>query len=216
MPESRILLADRHRAFVEALALRLAAEPGLHVVAAVTAPDEALRVVRSRPVDVAVLAADDPEADFVALAGDLVLAQPTIKMVGLTGEGEVALLGRAVRKGFRAWVPKDVGIPSLLDVLQAVSRGETCIPPLVLTRLLEFLMRDEQAQGAAAVPFTTLTAREREVLQAMSTGASRSEIADRLLISTNTVRTHMQSILNKLDVHTTLAAVALARRAGVG
>jgi DNA-binding NarL/FixJ family response regulator len=216
MPESRILLADRHRAFVEALAMRLAAEPGLHLVAAVTAPEDALRIVRTRPVDVAVLAADDPEADFVALAEKFVAAQPSIKMVGLTSEGEVALLGRAVRKGFRAWVPKEVGVPSLLDVLRAVSRGETCIPPLVLTRLLEHLLRGEQEQDAAAVQFTTLTAREREILEAMSTGSSRSEIADRLLISTNTVRTHMQSILNKLDVHTTLAAVTLARRAGIG
>ena len=185
------------------------------MVAVVTTPDEVLQAARAQPVDVAVLSADDPETDFVGLADELVRLRPAIKLVGLTDEGEVALLSRAVRSGFRAWVPMDVGVPSLLEVLQAVCRGETCIPALTLTRLLDHLMQWEETRSSAAMPFATLTAREREVLQSMSSGANRQEIADQLFISTNTVRTHMRSILSKLDVHTTLAAVTLARRAGV-
>jgi DNA-binding NarL/FixJ family response regulator len=60
-----------------------------------------------------------------------------------------------------------------------------------------------------------LTARERDVLTAMVAGQSREEIADQLEISANTVRTHMQNILSKLGVHSSLAAVAVARRAGL-
>jgi len=135
--------------------------------------------------------------------------------VGVAGVDDTDLLAQAVREGFRGWVPKDVGIAALLDVLEAVSRGETCIPPALLSRLLPQLLREEEEQRAAEKPLASLTARELQVLKAMSTGASRHEIAAQLGISSNTVRTHMQSILTKLGVHSSLAAVTVARRAGI-
>ncbi|CAM5719139.1 Response regulator transcription factor OS=Streptomyces microflavus OX=1919 GN=G3I39_28055 PE=4 SV=1 [Streptomyces microflavus] len=62
----------------------------------------------------------------------------------------------------------------------------------------------------------SLTPREREVLRCMVAGLGRKAVAERLFLSPHTVRTHMQNVLGKLGVHSTLAAVALARRAGVG
>jgi DNA-binding NarL/FixJ family response regulator len=117
--------------------------------------------------------------------------------------------------GFRGWVPKDVGIGSLLDVIHGVVRGHTCIPPLLLTSLLHNLLTEEEETRAAERPLSSLTVREREVLRAMSSGANRMQIAELLAISPNTVRTHAQSILTKLEVHTSLAAVMIARRAGL-
>ncbi len=215
MHEIRVVLADEHRSFVEALAMRLEAESGLHVVATVSQPDEVLRAVRVRPVDVAVLAVDGEPGGFIDVGNRLLAVRPELKLVGVTAGNDIALLGRAVQAGFRAWVPKDVGICVLLDVLFAVCRGETWIPPQMLTPLLQHLMGEQQEKRSAELPLAKLTAREQQVLRAMSTGATRDEIARRLSISANTVRTHTQSILNKLGVHTSLAAVTLARRAGV-
>ncbi len=211
----RVLLADGHRAFVEALALRLDTEPGLHVVAAVTGADAAQNAARARPVDDADLAAEGAEPDFLALGRSLRAESPRLALVAVSGGDDVATVARAVRHGFRGWVPKDVGVSALLEVIRAVCRGETRIPPLLLTRLLESLLRDEGGPRTAAEPLSLLTARELEVLRAMSSGASRQEIAEQLEISPHTVRTHMQSILAKLDVHTSLAAVTLARRGGL-
>jgi DNA-binding NarL/FixJ family response regulator len=212
----RVVLGDGHRSFVEALAMRLDAECGLDVVATVSQPEETLRVIRAQAVDVAVLAVDGAAGGFVDMGERLLAVRPELKLIGVTSGDDTAALLRAVRNGFRAWVPKDVGICVLLDVVSAVCRGETWIPPVLLTRLLERLLREQEDQRAAERPLASLTLREHEVLRAMTGGATRQEIAHRLSISSNTVRTHTQSILGKLGVHSSLAAVTLARRAGVG
>jgi len=210
----RVLLGDAHRSFVEALALRLDAEDGIQVVATVVLPDEAVRVAGSRSVDVAVLAVGPGPGGFVSVGRQLSKLQPSIKLVAVAADDDTARLARAVSEGFSGWVPKDVGIGSLLEVLHAVCRGETRIPPLLLSRLMPYLVRHSQADRSEE-PLATLTARERQVLKAMVGGLSRLEIAEQLDISSNTVRTHMQSILSKLGVHSSLAAVAMARRAGL-
>jgi len=210
----RVLLGDAHRSFVEALALRLDAEEGIQVVATVVLPDEAVRVAGSRSVDVAVLAVGPGPGGFVSVGRQLSKLQPSIKLVAVAADDDTVLLARAVSEGFSGWVPKDVGIGSLLEVLHAVCRGETRIPPLLLSRLMPYLVRHSQADRSEE-PLATLTARERQVLKAMVGGLSRLEIAEQLDISSNTVRTHMQSILSKLGVHSSLAAVAMARRAGL-
>ncbi|MGY1809451.1 LuxR C-terminal-related transcriptional regulator [Blastococcus sp. SYSU D00669] len=195
--------------------MRLATERGIRVVATATRCDEIVRAVRVHPVDVAVLAVDGQPGGFLDVTPQLLAERPELKLVGVTGADDTTALARAIRAGFRAWVPKEVGVCVLLDVLQAVCRGETWISPGPLTRLLHVLVHDDEDRRRAEEPLSALTAREREVLVAMSSGATRDEIAGRLHISANTVRTHTQSILTKLDVHTSLAAVTLARRAGV-
>jgi DNA-binding NarL/FixJ family response regulator len=211
----RVLLGDGHRSFVEALALRLDAEEGIHVVGTVVRPEEALRLARSRAVDVAVLSVSPDPDGFVGIGRRLTELQPRLKLVAVAADDDTVLLARAVSEGFSGWVPKDVGIGALLDVLHGVCQGETCIPPLLLSRLMPYLVREAQSQRVASEPLAALTAREGEVLRAMVSGMSRQEIADQLDISSNTVRTHMQSILSKLGVHSSLAAVAMARRAGL-
>lgn len=210
---TRVVLADAHRSFVESLAMLLDAEADLHVVGAVTRLDEVLQVVRSRTVDVAVLTVDGGRDDLLGLASALLTAQPDLKLVAVAEDDDVTVLARAVRGGFRAWVPKSGGVAGLVEVLAAVLRGETRIPPALLTRLLPYLVQGEREQCAVDRLLATLTTRERQVLQALVDGSTRQEIAEDLEISANTVRTHLQSILRKLGVHTSLAAVTLVRRA---
>jgi DNA-binding NarL/FixJ family response regulator len=82
--------------------------------------------------------------------------------------------------------------------------------------VLSDLMAAEQERNEHETLVGALTPREREVLQCMVSGMTRSSIAQHLFLSPNTVRTHMQNVLGKLGVHSTLAAVAVARRAGIG
>jgi DNA-binding NarL/FixJ family response regulator len=212
----RLLLADLQRSFVEALALRLDAEPGLQVVATVTRPEDALRVVGTRPVDVALLAVDESVDRFLDSAGALLTGRPELRLVALAGTDDVSVLARAVRLGFRGWVPKGLDVAALVVVLEGIRRGETYIPPTQLTRLLPHLLHEQEERRAAQMPFASLTPRELEVLRAMCRGATRQEIAEDLEVSHNTVRTHMQRILAKLGVHTSLAAITMARGVGLG
>jgi DNA-binding NarL/FixJ family response regulator len=213
----RVLVVVAQRAFAEALGLRLGMEEGVEVVAAVAQREEAMRIAGARPgrepLDVAVVDVD-AEA-LVGLGDQLQEVLPPPALVALSDQGTPAVLTRAVRHGFRGWVPKDGDPERLLEVIRAVRRGETCIPPLLLTGMLGQLLQEEAEERSNGLLLAPLTRREREVLQAMTRGADRQEISEDLGISPNTVRTHSQNILSKLGVHSSLAAVRLARRAGL-
>ncbi|SDC38340.1 DNA-binding response regulator, NarL/FixJ family, contains REC and HTH domains [Geodermatophilus telluris] len=188
----------------------------MRVVAAVSHPRDVQHVVRAHPVDIAVLAVGAGQPEFLEEAVDLLNARAELRLVAVAEVEDPALLARAVRMGFRGWVPKNVGVAALITALQEVRQGGTVIPPLSLTGLLAHLLDEERQQWEAARPLAALTPRERQVLTAMCRGASRQRIAADLAISPNTVRTHVQSVLRKLDVHSSLAAVTLARRARFG
>jgi DNA-binding NarL/FixJ family response regulator len=212
---NRLLLGDDHRSFVEGLAQLLDVEPDVRVVAAVSRPADAVRACRSGAVDVAMLTVDGGGNDYLTTGSRLVATHPGLRLVAVAEHDDVPTLARALRAGFRAWVPKTDGVAALVRAVSAVVRGETYVPPLLLTDLLTHLFRQEDEVRAAQGCLAALTAREREVLAAMVEGWSSAEIAAELSVSVNTVRTHTQNIFTKLDVHTSLAAVTLARRAGV-
>jgi DNA-binding NarL/FixJ family response regulator len=214
----RLLLVDPHRTFVEALAVRLARESGLTVVATAAQPAEALRLVRAQPVDVAVLGVDGDLGDVgdaMDLAETLLAERPGLALVAVAEVDDLGALARAVRLGFRGWVPKGAGVATLVGVLQGVREGETHIPPALLTQLLPYLLHEQDRRRAVEQQFAVLTARELDVLRAVCQGGTRREIAADMGLSPNTVRTHMQNVLAKLGVHSSLAAVALARAAGI-
>ena len=200
---------------MEALAARLDRESGLSVVATAVHPGEALRVVGARPVDLAVLGINGNGGDVLDLAETLLAERPGLAVVAVAEDDDLAVLARAVRLGFRGWVPKEAGVAALIGVLRGVRQGETHIPPALLTRLLPYLLHEQDRRRAAEQQFAVLTARELDVLRAVCQGATRREIAADMALSPNTVRTHMQNVLAKLGVHSSLAAVALARAAGI-
>jgi DNA-binding NarL/FixJ family response regulator len=212
----RLFVADGQRAFAEALALRLDAESDLHVVATAAGPDAALHSLRVHPVDVALLAADGPRSPFLGITEALRAERPALPLIALADVPEIPVLVRAVRLGFRGWVQKDADVATLVAVVRGVVDGGTHIPPDLLTELLPHLLHEQEERRERDRLLAALTTREREVLSALSRGADRQLIADELAISPNTVRTHTQAVLRKLGVHSSLAAVALARRAGLG
>ncbi len=117
----------------------------------------------------------------------------------------------AIEAGARAWVRKDESVEHLLRVLRGVARGETWLPPAETGNVLSLLLnqRDRRKEGDRMLAL--LTSRERQVLACLAEGANRNQIAVRLNLTANTVRTHLQNIMGKLGVHSTLEAVALAR-----
>ncbi|MDH6108513.1 DNA-binding NarL/FixJ family response regulator [Kitasatospora sp. MAP12-15] len=209
--EIRVVVADRRRSVAEVLALGLR-QVGM-VGSAVTGMKAACRVAAELHADVVVAdigllgRADSPQ---VQSPWPSRLSVPLIVLSDGSRTDDLACA--AVRAGVRGWVPKDSSVQHLLAVIRGVQRGETWIPPQLLTRVLAELvtLRDglEEDTGRLA----TLTTREREVLGCLSAGMSRAEIGRRLFLSTNTVRTHIQNLMIKLDVHSSVAAVALAHR----
>jgi DNA-binding NarL/FixJ family response regulator len=210
----RLVVVDDHLTLAEALGARLDAEPDLAVVAAVGSAKQMWAVLEHADVDLVLLDLDLGDTDGLSVARELRDRVPPTRVVIIAAETEPSWVVQAVTYGVSGWVPKDMGLGQLLDTLRGVCRDETWIPAPLLTGVLDLLIRPQRDVDADAAQLARLTPREREVLQCMVDGMGRAEVAERLFLSQNTVRTHVQHLLAKLGLHSSLTAVALARRAG--
>ncbi|MFJ2674613.1 LuxR C-terminal-related transcriptional regulator [Streptomyces sp. NPDC087525] len=173
------------------------------------------------PVQVPVARAVPDHGDVVLVDGISLVAgvrsgQPSVRTVVLAEKDDPHRAALALQAGASGWVAKDCSLQRLLAVMRGVLRDETHLPPALLTGVLRELTAARKHRTESERLVESLTPREREVLRCMVAGLGRKAVAERLFLSPHTVRTHMQNVLGKLGVHSTLAAVALARRAGVG
>jgi DNA-binding NarL/FixJ family response regulator len=240
----RVLVVDDHRIFAESLAAALAAEPDVDVSAAGSGPaalrclDRAAAEGRkfdvllvdadlgghvhasgARPAAVPIAVSDGGEdglVDGISLVAGVCSGQPSVRIVVLAEKDDPRRAALALQAGASGWVAKDCSLSRLLSVIRGVLRDETHLPPALLTGVLRELTAARKHRTESERLVESLTPREREVLRCMVAGLGRKAVAERLFLSPHTVRTHMQNVLGKLGVHSTLAAVALARRAGVG
>lgn len=233
----RVLVVDDHRIFAESLAAALAAEPDVDVAAAGSGP-AALRCLdraaaEGRRFDVLLVDADlgaaaaptvaravpdngEEVVDGISLVAGVREGRPDVRTVVLAEKDDPGRAALALQAGASGWVAKDCSLQRLLTVIRGVLRDETHLPPALLTGVLRELTAARKHRTESERLVESLTPREREVLRCMVAGLGRKAVAERLFLSPHTVRTHMQNVLGKLGVHSTLAAVALARRAGVG
>ena len=160
--------------------------------------------------------ASGASGDGIALVEQIRGDHPATRTVVLAERDDPRRAARALQSGARGWVAKDSSLSRLLAVVRGVLRDETHLPPALLTGVLRELTAARRHRTESERLVESLTPREREVLRCMVAGLGRKAVAERLYLSPHTVRTHMQNVLGKLGVHSTLAAVALARRAGVG
>jgi len=212
----RVFLVDDHHMLTEALAARLADAPDVWVVGRGAAGDSnlAATISRSRP-DVITVEVESNGTSVQELLGRLRLARPEAHIVVLSGSRNLTQVIDAARAGADAWVQKESPADHLLVVIRAVCQGHSHYPPEYLGAVLRALRGDVQLAAAALNPLDVLSDRERTVLIGMIGGKRRSQIAEELHLSANTVRTHTQSIYTKLGVHSRLAAVHVARSAGL-
>jgi DNA-binding NarL/FixJ family response regulator len=205
-----VMLLDQSRILAETLRERLEREPDIRVVAAVGSVPVARRVIDTARVDVAVCDVD-LAIDLFRGLGDHSAAAPRPRVVVLAESSGRRHVTELVQVGIVAWVTRDQPVQTLLEAVRGAVRGETRIPPVLLTAVLRDLttLRDRRTQAESRL--TGLTAREREILHLLTEGLDRREVAMRLHLSQHTVRTHLQNIRTSLAVHSTLAAVALAR-----
>jgi DNA-binding NarL/FixJ family response regulator len=211
----RIAVIDDHRVFAEALAGRLSVEPDLAVVGTAGSSGEALDLFSRNEIDVATLDLDLGGEDGLAVGRQLRDRWPDLGIVIVTATAEDDRVCQAMQMGVRGWAAKQGAIDAVLMAVRGAARGETHLPAALLTRVLLSISERGRSSTPEADAIALLTARELDVLRCLMEGLSRNELGALLHVSPNTVRTHVQSILHKLNVHSALTAVAYARRAGV-
>ena len=211
----RILLADRQSLFREAVRTALDDEPDLEVVAEAADGVQAVNEAERTSPAVALIDAKLPNCDGIRAAALIAERVPGCRVVVLADSEDEPLLLDAVEAGACGFLSKTAPLAELIEAARVVDRGEALIAPHLLPRLLDRLVRRRREQEAALHVATRLTRREREVLALVAGGGDNDAIAQRLVISPETARTHIQNVLSKLDVHSRLEAAAFVRRNGL-
>lgn len=202
-----VLVVDHERTFAESLAVALGAA-GWSVGSAT--PAEVLRAPGAVAHTAGTLVLGSSEVaqrELLALLGHY---GPDTRVVVLLGEpDDVTLLPPLVRAGARGWACKTDTVEHLERVVREVADGGWWLPRTVLGDVMEGMRR--AAEERADARFASLTPRERQVLAGLVEGMSRNAIAKRHRMSVNTVRTHIQHVFEKLEVHSCLEAIVLAQ-----
>lgn len=206
-----VFIIDQERTFADALAARLEAEEDVEVVVAVHRQAPAPSLIVGRHADVVILDGDLPGNAAMHLCEELSGRDEAPRVVMLSSGSEPERIADAVRAGMAAWVRKSESLEHLLQVIRGSAAGETWLPPAVTGQVLRLLLQERKRQRESDRLLAALTPREQEVLSYLADGAGRRDVAERLHLSTNTVRTHLQNLMAKLGVHSTLEAVALTR-----
>jgi DNA-binding NarL/FixJ family response regulator len=205
-----VLVLDRQRIFADAVATWLEAETDAGVVTAVYSAQSARCVLAGSHVDVMLIDGDLPDSAALTMCAEASGHDHPPRVVVLSVSAEAGRILAAIRAGASAWVRKDESAEHLLQVISRVACGETWVPPAELGQVFRLLLH-ERDEASDDDPLAALTPRERDVLWHVAAGADRKEVAERLHLSVNTIRTHMQSLMAKLGVHSALEAVALTR-----
>lgn len=205
----RVVLVDDHEMFAEALGDILAREPDIAVVATASSVRQAREAVPAHKPDVVLMDFELPDGDGAAATEAVKKLRPETKVVMLTGFTDERVLIAALEAGCSGYITKSKAVEEVVAAVRAAYAGEALISADMLARLLPKLRPSSKRAGA------DLTRREVEVLELLAAGTPTRDIAERLVISPQTVRNHVQNILSKLHVHSKLEAVSSAVREGV-
>lgn len=208
-----ILIVEDHFLLAQTLSLGLTSKGLTAYVAHLGRPEGPLEQAAELRPELVLLDLDLAGCDGLDLVPGLRALGARVLVV--TGERELSRLAAAVALGALGWVSKDEPFERLLDDVERALGGR----PLLGAAGLEELAATGRARLAEdrelRLRMARLTAREQEVLSALASGRSARDIAEQLVVSIGTVRTHIRQILLKLEVSTQLAAVALSRRTAV-
>lgn len=201
--------------FTDALSRCLADEADLHAVGAVTSYELAVAACRRTPPDVVLI---EPWADGsggVEAIRAIRNASPQSSVIVVSDRGDAGAITAAIRAGAKGYVLKTREVGDLIAVIRRSSTGEVILTVADVPNVIRRLQTTRQLEVDAQRLFSRLTVRERQTLTELAAGSSTAQTAASLHISPLTVRSHVKSILFKLEVHSKLEAVTFAMRHGL-
>ncbi len=208
----RIMLADDHRMFREALGGQLRAEHDIKIVAEANTGSETIAEVGRALPDVLLLDIALPDMSGIEVARQILDRHPKTRIIALSGYADRLYVQEMLKAGVSAYVVKSGGTDDLLAAIRAVASGHTYLSPEA-TDLMVTGSHDRSQSNAP--PITVLSPRERDVLRLLADGKRSIEIADELGISSATVDVHRRNIREKLGLNTTADLTRYAIREGL-
>ncbi|WP_018749992.1 response regulator [Paenibacillus sanguinis] len=226
----RVLLADDHQLFREGLKRILNMEEDIEVVGECADGAQVLEGCRQYEPEIVLMDINMPQLNGVDATAELREALPEVKVIILSIHDDESYVFETLRKGATGYLLKDMEAESLVNAIRTVAEGNAFIHPKVTGKLIQQLRRmeylsetgaiaEDNAIREAGVKFVAgddnpLTRREAEVLRLMAEGRSNKMIGEHLFISEKTVKNHVSSILQKMDVDDRTQAVINAIKFG--
>lgn len=210
----RVVIADDHRSFGEALQIALDNEDDLTVIEVVTDGESAIESAHVRHPDVLLMDVQMPGVDGLEATRRIHREASATKVILLSGHDDDVVLARAVEAGARGFLPKTHAVSDLADAIRRAYRGEPLHAVSEVELSLAKFRMQRRTDGELAQRVERLTPRELEILQRVAAGEGSADIAEELGMSRHTLRTHIQNVLTKLGVHTKTDAVVAAIRFG--
>lgn len=212
----RVVVADDQALVRSGFSLILGAEPGIEVVAEAADGVRALAATRQHSPDVVLMDIRMPGMDGIEATRHITSSQGMtgVRVLVLTTFAADEYVVAALRAGASGFVLKDIEPAGLVHAVEVVAAGDALLAPEVTRRMLDRFAQAGAPRELLELP--ALTQREHEVLVAVALGLSNVEIADRLVVSYSTVKTHVSHLLTKLDARDRAQLVMLAHRAGLG
>jgi two-component system, NarL family, response regulator LiaR len=207
-----VFIVDDHAVVRHGIRALLEAEDGFLVVGEASSGGEAVLLAADLAPDVVLMDLVMPEIDGVEATRLLKQRSPHSQVIVLTSYYEDEQIFPAIRAGALSYLLKGVGLDELTEAVRKAARGEAALHPQVAARLVQEL---HGASQEMALLFKTLSEREREVLRLIAEGFSNAQIAERLVISERTVKSHVNNILSKLQVADRTQAAIFAWRQGM-
>ena len=212
MTESiRVLIVDDHAIVREGQRALIDTEPGMTVVGEAKDGVEAVEMAHTLHPDVILLDLLMPRKDGIAVIEEIKAEDPEARFLVLTSFTEDERVYAAIKAGAMGYLLKDSSPQEILASIRDVYRGEMSMRPSIAAKL----MRELQRSSDLSPTDEPLTAREVEILKLVAQGLPNQEIADRLVISERTVRTHVTHILSKLHLANRTQAALYALREGL-
>jgi NarL family two-component system response regulator LiaR len=207
----RLLIADDHAIVREGLQALIDTEPGMELVGEAQDGVEVVEMARSLNPDVILLDLVMPRMDGLEAISDIKQADPEARILVLTSFDEDEKVFTAIKSGAQGYLLKDASPQELLRAIRDVHQGEPSMHPTIAHKLMRELQRESE------LPLTEdpLTERELEVIKLVARGLPNQEIAETLVLSERTVRTHVSNILGKLHLANRTQAALYALREGL-
>ena len=211
MDTIRVLVAEDHPIVREGLRTLIASEPGMALVGEAADGIEAVAKARALRPDVILMDLMMPRMSGLEAISEIKAGQPEVSILVLTSFAEEDKIFPAIRAGALGYLLKDSSPEQLLRAIRDVHRGEPSLHPTIALKMIRELDHPASQERSAS----PLTDREIQVLKLVAQGLTNQEIADRLVISEWTVRTHVRNILGKLHLANRTQATLYALREGL-
>ncbi len=209
----RVLIADDHPVFRFGLRTLLKADPAFEVVGEAVNGEEAIEKTSALHPDVILMDLNMPGKNGIEAIRRILTDHPQVHVLVLTMFDDDDSVFAAMRAGARGYLLKGAEGVETLQAIHVVSTGEAIFSPAIAQRLMQYF--GAPRPPSSSQPFPDLTEREREVLAIIAQGYTNQAIAEQLVISPKTVRNHISSIFNKLQVTSRLEAILRAKDAGL-